>query len=55
MRYLLTSMAFVLISGAAYAGELPPQTIAPAPGMDLGIAGLVMVAGAAFIARRRRR
>ena len=53
MRYLLTSMAFVLISGAAYAGGLP-AAVAPAPGMDLGIAGLVMVAGAAFIARRRR-
>ena len=29
-------------------------TPVPAPEMDLGIAGLVMVAGAAFLARRRR-
>jgi LPXTG-motif cell wall-anchored protein len=52
MRYLLSSVAFFLVSGAAYAVNAAP--IVPAPEMDLGIAGLVMVAGAAFLARRRR-
>ena len=52
MRYLLTSLAFFLLSGAAYATPAPPA--APAPEMDLGIAGLAMVAAAAFLARRRR-
>jgi LPXTG-motif cell wall-anchored protein len=53
MRYLSASLAFFMVSGAAYAAAALP--IAPAPEMDLGIAGLVMVAGAAFLARRRRR
>jgi hypothetical protein len=53
MRYLLTSVAFFLVSGAAYAsGAVAP--VAPAPEIDLGIAGLVMVAAAAFFARRGR-
>jgi len=53
MRYVLASVAFFLVSSGAYAGFSPPNA-APAPEMDLGIAGLVMVAGAAFLARRRR-
>jgi LPXTG-motif cell wall-anchored protein len=52
MRYIIACAAFFLASGAAYA--TPALPIAPAPEMDLGIAGLVMVAGAAFLARRRR-
>ena len=53
MRYLLASVAFFLISGTAYAVAVLPA-VAPAPEMDFGIAGLVIVAGAAFLARRRR-
>jgi LPXTG-motif cell wall-anchored protein len=51
MRYLLTSVAFILVSSAAYA---VPALRAPAPEMDLGLAGLAMVAAAAFLTRRRR-
>jgi len=51
MRYLLTSVAFFLVSSAAYAAAVPRT---PSPEMDLGIAGLAMVAGAAYLARRRR-
>jgi len=52
MRYLLIAVPFFLASSGAFAGGFVP--VAPAPEMDLGIAGLVMVAGAAFLARRRR-
>ncbi len=52
MRYLLTSVAFFLVSSAAFAGL--PVAHVPSPEMDFGLAGLFMVAGAAFLARRRR-
>jgi hypothetical protein len=51
MRCLLSSLAFVMASSAAYAGF--GAVIVPARELDLGLAGLVMVAGAAFLARRR--
>ena len=50
MRYLLISLAFLFV-GANQAYAVP----APAPEADLGLAGLAMVAGAAFLALRRRR
>lgn len=52
MKYLLTAIVFFMISGsAAYAG---PPTV-PSPEMDFGLASVVMAAGAAFLAARRRR
>ena len=51
MRYLMTSVAFFLVSSAAYA---VPERRTPSPEMDIGIAGLAMVAAAAFLVRRRR-
>jgi hypothetical protein len=51
MRYLLTSVAFFLISSFAYATPV----LAPAPETDLGLASMVMVAGAAFLVARKRR
>jgi MYXO-CTERM domain-containing protein len=50
MRYILTSLAFFLVSGLTQA-----SVAVPSPEMDLGPAGFVMVAGAAYLARRRRR
>jgi LPXTG-motif cell wall-anchored protein len=50
MRSLVTAVAFLMVSSAAYAVPLR----IPSPEMDLGVAGLVMVAGAAFLAYRRR-
>jgi hypothetical protein len=50
MRYL-TSLAFFLIPTAGFA----VSSIAPSPETDLGLASFVMVAGAAFLARRLRR
>jgi len=50
MRYL-TSLAFLMIPVAASASVVP----APSPETDLGLASFVMVAGAAFLARRLRR
>jgi hypothetical protein len=49
MRYL-TSLAFFLIPAAAFATPMVPS-----PETDLGLASFVMVAGAAFLARRLRR
>jgi hypothetical protein len=51
MRYL-TSLALFLVPAAAYAVATRP---APSPEMDLGAASFVMIAGAAFLARRLRR
>ena len=50
MRYLLTTLAFLLGAGQALA-----QNLAPAPESDLGLAAIVMVAGAAYLAYRFRR
>ena len=51
MRHLIVSVAVLLVSSSAFA----VATIrVPSPEMDFGLAGLVMVAGAAFLARRRR-
>ncbi len=70
MRYLISLLACVFVSTSAYAaGPTPHDEIftpapelfasgadpAPAPEMGLGLAGLVMVAGAAYLAARRRR
>jgi hypothetical protein len=58
MRYLhfLTSLAFLLGASQAQAQNLPTATrLGPSPESDLGLAGLVMVAGAAFLAYRLRR
>lgn len=49
MRYLLTLVVFLLGVSKAYA--VP----APSPESDLGLASIVMVAGAAFLAYRLRR
>jgi hypothetical protein len=49
MRYL-TSLAFFMIPAAAYA-----VVKVPSPETDLGVASFIMVAGAAFLARRLRR
>jgi hypothetical protein len=50
MRYLLLAGTFFLVSSAAYAKQ--KLAIGPSPEIDLGVAGLVMIAGAAFLARR---
>ena len=52
MRYLVSSLALLLISSPAFA-QVAAKV--PSPEMDLGLAGLVMIAGAAFLALRRRR
>jgi hypothetical protein len=55
MRYLhfLTSLAFLL--GASQAQAQTATRLGPSPESDLGLAGFVMVAGAAFLAYRLRR
>jgi hypothetical protein len=50
MRYLVSSFALLLLSTPAFA-----QVAAPSPEMDLGLAAIAMLAGAAFLARRRGR
>lgn len=50
MKYLVTALAFFLVAGPAYASI----RAAPSPEMDFGLASLVMVAGAAYLAARRR-
>jgi MYXO-CTERM domain-containing protein len=52
MRYLVMTLAFFLVSVSAHAVAAPHG---PSPEMDFGLASLVMVAGAAFLAARRRR
>jgi hypothetical protein len=49
MRTILASLVLLLVPGVAYAVPVP------SPEMDVGIAGLVMVAGAAFLVACRRR
>jgi len=51
IRYLLASIAFLLVSSSADTGADAP---APAPKENLGIAAYAMVAGAVFLARRLR-
>ena len=51
MRYLLTFVAFLFGVSQAYAATVP----GPSPESDLGLASIVMVAGAAFLAYRLRR
>jgi LPXTG-motif cell wall-anchored protein len=51
MKRLLTSVGFLLVPAAAYATPV----FVPSPEMDMGLAGMVMVAGAAFLTLRRRR
>jgi LPXTG-motif cell wall-anchored protein len=48
-RWLLASLTLLLLPGVAYAVPVP------SPDMGFGVAGLVMLAGAAFLAHRRRR
>ena len=66
MKYALLTVAFCLVAGPASARicdlglDLLPGAIycgygAPSPEMDLGLASIVMVAGAAFATRLRRR
>ncbi len=50
MRYL-TSVVFLMLPVVANATPV----LAPSPETDLGLASFVMVAGAAFLARRLRR
>jgi LPXTG-motif cell wall-anchored protein len=54
-RQLTLLAAFVLFCGSAMAGELPPAVPGPSPDFDTGLVGFVMLAGAAYLARRRRR
>ncbi len=51
-QLLLVTASLFLISGSAMAGSEPVP--GPSPEFDLGLAGLVMVAGAAYLAYRRR-
>ena len=51
MRYFLTSLPILLIASSAYAQVLN----GPSPEFDLGLASIVMVVGAAFLAYRLRR
>ena len=52
-RRLILLAAFVLFCGPAMArGRAVPG---PSPDFDTGLVGFVMLAGAAFLARRRRR
>jgi hypothetical protein len=52
MRYSLISLAFFFGAGQAFAGPTVPG---PSPESDLGLASIVMVAAAAFLAYGRRR
>ncbi len=52
MRYLPISLAFVFGAGQAFAGPTVPG---PSPESDLGLASIVMVAAAAFLAYGLRR
>jgi hypothetical protein len=52
MRYLLISLAFLFGAGQAFAGDVIPG---PSPESDLGLASLVMVAAAGFLAYGLRR
>jgi len=52
MRYVVSTLSLLLISSPAFAQVAPT---APAPEADFGIAAFAMVAGAALLARRRRR
>jgi hypothetical protein len=52
MRYLVSSLAIFLVASPAFAQTAPNG--APSPEMDLGLAAIVMLAGAAFLARLRR-
>jgi hypothetical protein len=51
MRYFLTSLALLFGAGQALAQTKP----GPSPESDLGLASIVMVVGAAFLAYRLRR
>ena len=51
-RRLILLTAFVLLCGPAMAGSVVPG---PSPDFDTGLIGFVMLAGAAYLARRRRR
>jgi LPXTG-motif cell wall-anchored protein len=53
-RQLILLTTFVLLCGPAMAGTTTPVP-GPSPDFDTGIVGFVMLAGAAFLARRRRR
>jgi LPXTG-motif cell wall-anchored protein len=50
---LILLTASVLLCGPAMAG--PPPVPGPSPDFDTGLVGFAMIAGAAFLARRRRR
>ena len=52
-RRLNLLVASVLLCGPAMAGAAPVP--GPSPDFDTGLVGFVMLAGAAFLARRRRR
>ena len=54
-RRLILLAASVLFCGPAMAVGGYPAVPGPSPEFDTGLVGFVMVAGAAFLARRRRR
>jgi LPXTG-motif cell wall-anchored protein len=54
MARRLVLLASVLLCGPAMAGGASPVP-GPSPDFDAGLVGFAMVAGAAFLARRRRR
>jgi LPXTG-motif cell wall-anchored protein len=51
---LIVLTALVLLFDPAVAGPLAPVP-GPSPDFDTGLIGFAMIAGAAFLARRRRR
>jgi LPXTG-motif cell wall-anchored protein len=51
---LILLAAFVLCGPAVAWAGLPPSP-GPSPDFDTGLVGFAMIAGAAFLARRRRR
>ena len=53
-RRLIPLAAFVLFCGPAMAGGGSPVP-GPSPEFDTGLVGFVMLAGAAYLAHRRRR
>jgi LPXTG-motif cell wall-anchored protein len=53
-RRLILLVASVLLCGPAMAQEVAPVP-GPSPDFDTGLVGFVMIAGAAYLARRRRR